>query len=119
MDPDFLARSSIECHQRIAFCQHIHDVVDDERVELVHIFVRRGIRPGYFELVYIGLGYLILYKILRLIRPATEIPPCFVGIRPGLFLLSRGTLPGQGMAPDHHGDQQCVSENQPVVIGYK
>ena len=78
VDPDLLAGGCVERHERAVPRQHVHDVVDDDRIEHIGTIVAGRIDPGDFELVHIGLVDLLEIDEVRGIRSAAVVLPRLV-----------------------------------------
>ena len=50
MSPDFLSCSGVESDDAIGPCHHVHDVVDDQRIERVRQVVSSLIAPDLLQL---------------------------------------------------------------------
>ena len=77
VDPDFLARRRVERDERVVAPRHVHDIIDDDRVE-----ARCGIwiEPGHFEPAHIGFLDLIEVGEMRSAGPTAEVPPPLVAL---------------------------------------
>ena len=76
VDPDLLARRRVERHERVVARQHVHHVVDDDRVEDVRDVVRASDRSRpTCELADVGLGDLVSVREVRVVRPAAVVTP--------------------------------------------
>ena len=97
MDPDLLSGRRVQRDERVVLRQHIHHVVDDDRIEGVGIVVVRRVEPGGFEPSDILLRDLIQSDELRLIRAATVVLPGDVLAIGGLGRLT-AAAPGEAHA---------------------
>ena len=75
MDPDFLARGCVQRDQRTVPRQHIHDVIDNDRIEQVGVVISCGIDPRHLQLVHVGLVDLVERDEMRRIRSSAVIRP--------------------------------------------
>ena len=81
MRPDLFARRSVQRNDRVVLREHIHRVVDYERVEGVLVVIARRIRPGDLQFAYVGSINLAQRGVLRCVRSAPIVFPASVVLR--------------------------------------